>query len=66
MTILIYFHQSQYRNFKTFYLWRVCRYCRGEFPQLLNYKRFVALIPTALMPMCISLLTLILQDLIFR
>jgi hypothetical protein len=26
MTILIYFHQSQYRNFKTFYLWRVCRY----------------------------------------
>jgi hypothetical protein len=57
MTILIYFHQSQYRNFKTFYLWHVCRYCRGEFPQLLSYTRFVALIPTALMPMCIDLNT---------
>jgi hypothetical protein len=57
MTILIYFHQSQYRNFKTFYLWHVCRYCRGEFPQLLSYTRFVALIPTALMPMCIYLNT---------
>lgn len=57
MTILIYFHQSQYRNFKTFYLWQVCRYCRGEFPQLLSYTRFVALIPKALMPMCIYLNT---------
>ena len=57
MTILIYFHQSQYRNFKTFYLWQVCRYCRGEFPQVLSYTRFVALIPTALMPMCIYLNT---------
>jgi hypothetical protein len=57
MTILIYFHQSQYRNFKTFYLWHVCRYCRGEFPQLLSYTRFVALIPMALMPMCIYLNT---------
>jgi hypothetical protein len=57
MTILIYFHQSQYRNFKIFYLWHICRYCRGEFPQLLSYTRFVALIPTALMPMCIYLNT---------
>jgi hypothetical protein len=57
MTILIDFHQSQYRNFKTFYLWQVCRYCRSEFPQWLSYPRFVALIPTALMPMCIYLNT---------
>ncbi|NJN47084.1 MAG: IS982 family transposase [Candidatus Competibacteraceae bacterium] len=57
MTLLIYFHQSQYRNFKTFYLWHVCRHCRGKFPQLLSYTRFVALIPTALMPLCIYLNT---------
>ena len=57
MTILIYFHQSQYRNFKAFYLLHLCRHCRGEFPNLLSYTRFVALIPTALMPMCISLHT---------
>jgi hypothetical protein len=57
MTILIYFHQSQYRNFKAFYLLHLSRHCRGEFPDLLSYTRFVALIPTALMPMCIYLHT---------
>ncbi|MDG4560895.1 MAG: IS982 family transposase [Candidatus Competibacter sp.] len=57
MTILLYFHQAQYRNFKAFYLLHLCRHCRGEFPNLLSYSRFVALIPTALMPMCIYLHT---------
>ena len=57
MTILIYFHEAQYRNFKAFYLYQVCRYHQGEFPNLLSYTRFVALIPTALMPMCIYLHT---------
>jgi len=57
MTILTYFHQSQYRNFKAFYLRHLCRHCRGEFPNLLSYNRFVALIPTALLPMCIYLHT---------
>ena len=57
MTILIYFHQSQYRNFKTFYLLHWCRHCRGELPNLLSYNRFVVLIPTALRPMCIYLHT---------
>jgi len=57
MTILIHFHQSHYRNFKAFYLWQVCRQYRDEFPNLLSYHRFVALIPTALMPLCIYLHT---------
>lgn len=57
MTILIYFHQSQYRNFKAFYLLHLSRHCRSEFPHLLSYTRFVALIPTALMPMCLYLNT---------
>jgi hypothetical protein len=50
MTILVYFHQSQYRNFKAYYLLHLARHHRGEFPHLLSYNRFVALIPTALMP----------------
>jgi len=54
---LIEFHQSQYRNFKAYYLLHLSRHCRGEFPNLLSYSRFVALIPTALMPMCIYLHT---------
>ena len=57
MTILLYFHPSQYRNFKAFYLLYLGRHGRGEFPNLLSYTRFVALIPTALMPMCIYLHT---------
>lgn len=48
MTILIYFHQSQYRHFKAFYLLHLSRQGRGEFPNLLRYNRVVALIPTAL------------------
>ena len=57
MTILIDFHLAQSRNFKAFYLLHLCRYCRNEFPNLLSDNRFVALIPTALMPMCIDLHT---------
>jgi hypothetical protein len=57
MTILIAFQQSQYRNFKAFYLLHLCQYARGEFPNLLSYSRFVALIPTALMPLCVYLNT---------
>ena len=57
MTILIHFHQSHYRNFKAFYLLHLCRHGQGEFPHLLSYNRFVALIPTVLMPLCIYLHT---------
>ncbi len=57
MTILVYFHQSPYRNFKAYYLLHLCRYPQGEFPNLLSYNRFVALIPTVLMPLCVYLQT---------
>lgn len=52
ITILIHFHQSHYRNFKAYYLLYVSNNLRTEFPDLLSYKRFVALIPTALAPLC--------------
>jgi hypothetical protein len=45
MTILIHFHQSHYRDFKTYYLLHVCRHLAGAFPQRLSDNRFVALIP---------------------
>ena len=57
MTILIHFHQSHYRDFKAFYLLHVCRHLAGAFPQRLSYNRFVALIPTALVPLCVYLQT---------
>jgi hypothetical protein len=52
MTILIYFHQSHYRNFKAYYLGHVLPHLRGEFPGLVSYTRFVDFIPSALLPLC--------------
>ena len=52
MTLLIWFHQSQYRTFKAFYQHQVCRHLNGAFPRLVSYGRFVELIPSALIPLC--------------
>ncbi|BCU06117.1 hydrogenase maturation protease [Allochromatium tepidum] len=52
LTILIVFHQSQYRTFKAFSLLSLSRHARGEFPSLVGYTRFVALIPQAFRPLC--------------
>ena len=43
MTILVNFHQSQYRTFKDYYLKEVCLHLRWAFPNLVSYNRFVAL-----------------------
>ena len=52
ITILVHFHQSQYRNFKSFYLLHVCQYLKSEFPNTLSYNRFIALVPTVFTPLC--------------
>jgi hypothetical protein len=57
MTLLIHFHQSQYRHFKAYYLLYVCRHLKGEFPGLVSYTRFVALMPSVLLPLCVYLNT---------
>ena len=41
LTIIIHFHQSQYRNFKAYYQQHVQVYLRAEFPHLVSYGRFV-------------------------
>jgi hypothetical protein len=51
MTIIIYFHQSHYRDFKSYYLNHVCKHLKGEFPNLVTYERFVILMPTAFGPL---------------
>ena len=43
MTLLIAFHQSNYRTLKHFYLRHACVYWRAEFPHLVSYSRFVQL-----------------------
>ncbi len=51
MTIIIYFHQSHYRNFKAYYTEHVCQHLRREFPNLVSYERFVILMPSVLGPL---------------
>lgn len=50
MTILIAFQTSNYRTFKHFYLHLLAHH-RQDFPGLVSYKRFVNLIPQAMMPL---------------
>ena len=52
MTILIHFHQSNYRNF---YLEHVMTHLRNEFPGLVSYNRFVELIPSVIVPLALYL-----------
>ena len=51
MTLIIYFHQSQYRNFKAYYTEHVYKHLRAEFPSLVTYERFVILMPSAFGPL---------------
>lgn len=53
MTIIIHFHQSHFRDFKTFYIQYVCIHLRREFPNLVSYNRFVELMPSVLVLLCL-------------
>lgn len=55
LTIMIHFHQSQYRTFKAYYQEHVGVYLRAEFPQLISYARFVQRIPRLLGWLCLYL-----------
>ena len=44
MTIMIHFHQSGYRNFKSYYTRHIQRHLRNAFPELVSYSRFISLL----------------------
>lgn len=52
MTIIIAFHQSNYRSFKWFYLEHIKAHYSDYFPDLLSYPRFVAIMKSVLVPLC--------------
>lgn len=52
MTILIAFHHSGYRDFKTYYIQFVSQYWRGYFPELVSYTRMLKLLQTVLPALC--------------
>ena len=50
MTIVILFHQSNYRTFKHFYAY-VCTYLKKDFPKMISYSRFVYLMKNIFVPL---------------
>jgi hypothetical protein len=52
MTIIILFHASRYRDFKSYYTGHVLKHLAWAFPRLVSYQRFVELMPGALIPLC--------------
>lgn len=52
ITIMVLFHSSAYRHFKSFYTEEVTQHQRWAFPRLPSYNRFVELMPSALVPLC--------------
>mgnify|MGYP001250192794 CR=1 FL=1 len=55
MTILVSFHQSRFRDFKSFYMLHVSTNLKKEFPQLISYSRFVRLMPDTLIALMLFL-----------
>lgn len=51
MTIAIYFHLSNYRDFKHYYMQHVSIVLKPFFPKLVSYNRFVELMQEALIPL---------------
>jgi hypothetical protein len=55
MTILIHFHESRYRDFKSYYTRYVQKHLSREFPGLVSYHRFVELMPRSLVALAVYL-----------
>jgi hypothetical protein len=55
ITIMIMFHQSRFRDLKSFYINYIQRHCTKDFPDTVSYNRFVELQQKALIPMVIFL-----------
>ena len=55
MTLYIHFHQSHYRDFKNYYIHHVQKYLHPLFPKLVCYHRFVALVKSHIIPLCVLL-----------
>ena len=58
MTIMILFHQKNYRTFKHFYTGYVAVFLKKEFPTLLSYNRFVEQKKRVIMPLFFFMISL--------
>ncbi len=55
ITLLIAFHDGQFRNFKHFYIHYVCVHMKGDFPGLVSYNRFIELSHRSAIPFMLYL-----------
>lgn len=56
MTIVIYFHLSNYRTFKWYYNKFVCKTLKSYFPKLVSYNRFVEIMKMTIVPLTLYLI----------
>ena len=56
LTIVVLFHQSNYRTFKHFYHF-ISTYMKRDFPELISYSRFVTLMKNLFVPLFAYLLS---------
>lgn len=56
MTIVIYFHLSNHRTFKWYYLNFVCKTLKPYFPKLVSYNRFVEIMKMSIVPLLLYLM----------
>ena len=54
MTIIIYYHSSNFKNFKSYYFY-LAAHGKRDFPDLYSYTRFIELIPVCLLPLILYL-----------
>lgn len=52
MTLVIHFHESDYRTFKRYYCEHVCKQLSDGFPALVSYNRFVERISKIFLALC--------------
>jgi hypothetical protein len=55
LTILVFYHLSYYKDFKHYYLFGICNEHRRAFRSLPCYDRFIQIIPSLFLPLCILL-----------
>ena len=53
MTITVFFHLSNQRTFKSFYLTYICGFFKEFFPKRLSYNRFVEVMQNVIVPLTV-------------
>lgn len=59
LTVIVHFHQSDYRTFKRYYAEHVSDHLAADFPRLVSYNRFLELMSEVNTPLLVLLISLL-------